>query len=368
MKTKNIVCTIITILLVILTATAMAEKSAMANVTIPVNGMSIYAMDPDQAVKSIRTESVKTQTSVAKYASNGYFTGKTASENILSVGFESHEVEVFAVEIVDFERLPIEVLQEMIRMNNAEITSEQFWAWLAQYTVSRITRIETVRNTVGTCLNAETYNKDIHGEKPVVRLVVGVKASEYWDIYERELNGTKIWTLVMKGKKSGSQQTQPQVTPTPAPVDVDPEPVWEDPTTPTPAPTEEPWDPGFNFDDDEDVDPAPVWEDPTPATPSPAPVQDWDSDFNFEDTTPAPQQDPAPVWEDPAPVVNTPAPAPQQPDPAPAPQQADPAPVWEEPAPAAAPQQQADPAPVWDDAPAATENQPQDDWDAGFNF
>jgi hypothetical protein len=363
---KSIVAIIVIVLVSLFTAAAMADSKPISQVTIPVNGSGIYYLDPDNDVRTIRTEKVTTQTNVSKYANNGYLTGKRAGDDTLMLGFESHEVTVYGLEIVDFEKLPQEVLEQMISMNNGTITSEQFWSWFCQYTVSRITRIETVRNNVGTTINAEVYDKGIHGEKPVVRLVVGVKASEYWDIFERELNGTKIWTLVMKGKKSGSQQ--PQVTPTPAPQDVDPEPVWEDPTTPTPAPTEEPWDPGFNFD--EDVDPEPVWEDPTPATPTSAPVQDWDDGFNFEEeSTPAPQQqDPAPVWEDPAPVVNTPAPAPQQPDPTPAPQQADPAPVWEEPAPAAAPQQQADPAPVWDDAPAATENQPQDDWDAGFNF
>jgi len=355
---KSIVAIIIAILVSLFTAAAMADSKPISMVTVPVNGMGIYYLDPDNSVRTIRTEKVTVQKNVSKYANNGYLVGQRAGDDTLLLGLESHEVAVYGLEIVDFEKLPQEVLEMMISMNNGTISSSDFWSWFCQYTVSRITRIETVNgNKVGTTLNAEVYAEKLHGKEPVVRLTVGTKKNQFWNVYERELNGAKIWVLVLQGKQ-GSKPTQPTpqpeqptpepVEPTPTPVDVDPTPVWEDPTPdPTPAPTEEPWDPGFNFDPTPaPVTPAPVT--PAPATPTPVPV------------TPEPQEDPAPVWEEPA--------------------QQDPAPVWDD-APAqqpaapqepAAPQQtaapQQDPSTVWDDAPATQDAAPQDDWDAGFNF
>ena len=338
---------------------AFAATQTVGQISVPMNGNSLYRVDPDDSVSSVRNKAVTKKTSVAKFAKNGFVTGSAAKQHLLGLGFESSNVAVYTVTILDINLVP-------------EEARELDAASLAVYMMGLVTRIE--RNA--TTLNVEKYDSRVHS--PVVKIQVGTKDSEYWIVF---LRNDGVWTLCLKGSGGGTIQptatptTAPTATPTPpspsntptpvptadptptpTPIDVDPTPVWEEDPTPTPtsAPTEEPWDPGFNWTPTPtatpkptptpvDVDPTPVWEDdPTPA-PTAAPTEEpWDPGFNFSQPTATPYVTP----------------------------DVDPTPVWDnDPAPSQNPSTDADPAPVWDNDPSPQWNEDTNDgWDEGFNF
>lgn len=408
----------VSIMAILLVAPAFAAQQEIGTITVPMNGSSLYRVDPDDQVKTIRDQKVTIKNTVAPYAKNGFVTGNAAKQNVLKFGLETNKVRIYGVTTVNANLIPEEARQlDAVAMAN--------------YFIAKCTRIEMG----GTCLNVEPYNSNVH--TGVVDIAVGTKKAEYWTVF---LRNDGVWTLCIKGKGGSKPQPtqqpteQPQPTPTPTAEPVDPEPVWEDPDptpTPTPVATEEPWDPDFVWEDPTpspaptEEDPEPIWEDPDPTpAPTPAPQQDWDQDFNLDPEpqweepdptpaqTPAPQQDwdtgfnldPEPQWEDPdpapqqaqqpqadpEPVWENPEPAPQaapeptqswdsdfnfgEEQPQAAPQaQADPEVIWEDPAPAApqaAPEPQADPEPVFEDNEPAPQSQPDpsDGWDDGFNF
>ena len=343
MNIKKLVALILVVVISVAACyTAFAAQQAIGTISVPVNKDSLYRVDPDNKVSSVRSKAVTKQTSVARYAKDGFVTGNCAKQNLLSLGFESSEVAVYTVSILNINLVP-----EEARQLDA--------ASLAVYMMALVTRIEKNATT----LNCEKYDSRVH--QPVVKIQVGTKDSEYWIVF---LRTDGIWTLCLKGNK-GNTVVQPTATPTSVPTatptavptatptaeptatptaeptatptaeptatptaeptatptaeptatptaeptatptaEPTATPTAEPTATPTPEPTATP----------EDVDPTPVWEeDPTP-TPTPEESEEpWDPDFNWtpeptSEPTPAPTQDvdPTPIWED----DPTPAPEP----------------------------------------------------------
>lgn len=173
---------------------------------------------------TIQNTKVTKQTSMAKHAANGFYTGSTGKNVGLELGHDwESTIDILDASIVDAELfsqltgIPMDQIPSLTKQDICDVV------------VERILTIDRNASSV----HLEKYQSTF---KPVVKLQMGKKSNQYWNVYVRQ---DLEWTLCTKGSGSSKPQNTPQptVAPTPAPT-TEPTPV---PTQePTPVPTQEP--------------------------------------------------------------------------------------------------------------------------------
>ena len=258
---KRIISFVTGIVMALISASAFAETMRL-----PACKSGIFDVVAGQPLTGqLQDTKVTKQKSLADHAKNGFYTGKTGKNVGLLTGNDwESEVEVLGAEIVDYELfcaitgIPFEDAQ---KLTAAEIISVVY---------ERILTFDRGASSV----HLEKYQSTF---RPVVKLQMGKKSQQYWNVYVRP---DMEWTLCTKG--SGSTKVQPTETPKPT---VEPTPVPTSEPTPTPSVTP-------TITEVPVITPEPTAQ-PTPtATPVVTPVI---TEVPIQTATPAPEPTPTPV-------------------------------------------------------------------------